>query len=157
MRGLGSELCKHFCFLEQPSSGKDLWSLSKVQAKNFFLGQWTSVKLLRDIMTIIIWPQNSFVLCCIFATCYPFFPCLVHCAPGEFLESNILCKPCPVGSYSPGVVMNKSVEKCARLAMQCIIFCLMIMKHTIWVNSQVHATERQRFIILFSSKVSSRD
>ena len=97
-------------------------------------------------MTIIISPQNSFVLCHIFSTGCPFFPCLVHCAPGEFLESNILCKPCPVGSYSPGVVMNKTVEKCSRLAMQCIIFCLMIMKHTMWLNSQVHVTERQRII-----------
>ena len=57
-----------------------------------------------------------------------------------------MCKPCPVGSYSPGVVMNKTAGKCVRLAVQCIIFCLMIMKHTIWVNSQVHATERQRII-----------
>lgn len=97
----------------------------------------------RYIMTIIISLQNYCVLCSIFSTGCPFFPCLVHCAPGEFLESNILCKPCPIGSYSPGVVMNKTVEKCARLAMQCIIFYLMIM-HTIWVNSQVHATERQR-------------
>ena len=24
LRGLGSELCKHFCFLERPSSGKGL-------------------------------------------------------------------------------------------------------------------------------------
>lgn len=149
LRGLGSELCKHFCFLEQPSLGKGLWSLSKVQAKSLFLGQWTFCKITKwYIMTIIIWLQNSCVLCSVFSTGCPFFPCLVHCAPGEFLESNILCKPCPIGSYSPGVVMNKTMEKCARLAMQCIIFCLMIM-HTIWVNSLVHATERQRIIHSF--------
>ena len=157
LRGLGSELCKHFCFLEQPSSGKGLWSLSKVQAKSLFLGQWTFCKITkRYIMTIIIWLQNSCVLCSVFSTGCPFFPCLVHCAPGEFLESNILCKPCPIGSYSPGVVMNKTVEKCARLAMQCIIF----LPHD---NEAYNMGELSRSCHwktenhLFSSKVSSGD
>lgn len=38
--------------------------------------------------------------------------CPVHCGPGEFLSSNILCSPCPVGTYSLGTVSNKTVLQC---------------------------------------------
>ncbi|KAL9952803.1 hypothetical protein ACROYT_G040113 [Oculina patagonica] len=39
--------------------------------------------------------------------------CPVHCSPGEFLSSSILCNPCPKGSYSPGTVLNKTMLQCA--------------------------------------------
>lgn len=42
-----------------------------------------------------------------------FFSCVsVLCGPGEFLSSNILCSPCPVGTYSLGTALNKSMLQC---------------------------------------------
>lgn len=38
--------------------------------------------------------------------------CPVHCGPGEFLSSSILCSPCPAGTYSLGTVSNKTVLQC---------------------------------------------
>lgn len=38
--------------------------------------------------------------------------CPVLCGPGEFLSSNILCSPCPVGTYSLGTASNKSMLQC---------------------------------------------